>query len=97
MHHFYGTKERLFAAAMRLPVVPSEMLALVLGAERERLGGEFEGHLGEVLIGAATSPATLAPAAQAPGPPARASARRCLPPRLSRSASVCRAAVSDRL
>ena len=26
MHHFYGTKERLFAAAMRLPVVPSEVL-----------------------------------------------------------------------
>jgi AcrR family transcriptional regulator len=26
VHHFYGTKERLFAAAMRLPVVPSEVL-----------------------------------------------------------------------
>ena len=52
VHHFYGTKERLFAAAMRLPVVPSEMLALMLGAERDRLGGDFEGHLGEVLIGA---------------------------------------------
>jgi hypothetical protein len=26
VHHFYGTKEALFAAAMRLPVVPSEVL-----------------------------------------------------------------------
>jgi len=26
VHHFYGTKERLFAAAMRLPIIPSEIL-----------------------------------------------------------------------
>jgi AcrR family transcriptional regulator len=52
VHHFYGTKERLFAAAMRLPVVPSEVLASVLGAERDRLGEEFERRLGEILIGA---------------------------------------------
>ena len=26
VHHFYGTKEALFAAAMRLPVVPSQVL-----------------------------------------------------------------------
>jgi AcrR family transcriptional regulator len=30
VHHFYGTKEALFAAAMRLPVVPSEVIAGVL-------------------------------------------------------------------
>lgn len=51
VHHFFGTKERLFAAAMRLPVVPSEMLTRALGAERDRLGEEFGGRLGEVLIG----------------------------------------------
>jgi AcrR family transcriptional regulator len=51
VHHFYGTKERLFAAAMRLPVVPSELITLVLGAERERLGPEFGPRLGEILIG----------------------------------------------
>jgi AcrR family transcriptional regulator len=50
VHHFYGTKERLFAAAMRLPVVPSEILTLALGAEQDRLGDEFEGHIGEILI-----------------------------------------------
>lgn len=27
VHHFYGTKEALFAAAMRFPIVPSEALA----------------------------------------------------------------------
>ena len=26
IHHFYGTKERLFAAAMQLPVLPSEIM-----------------------------------------------------------------------
>lgn len=30
VHHFYGTKEELFAAAMRFPVVPSEALAAAL-------------------------------------------------------------------
>jgi AcrR family transcriptional regulator len=30
VHHFYGTKEALFAAAMRLPVLPSEAIASVL-------------------------------------------------------------------
>ena len=38
VHHFYGTKERLFVAAMRLPVVPSELLARVVAAGPERLG-----------------------------------------------------------
>lgn len=36
VHHFYGTKEQLFTAAMRLPVVPDDMLAEMLGPEDER-------------------------------------------------------------
>ena len=32
VHHFFGTKERLFAAAMRLPVVPGELIAAALAA-----------------------------------------------------------------
>jgi len=32
VHHFYGTKERLFAAAMQLPVIPSEVLAAAFSA-----------------------------------------------------------------
>jgi AcrR family transcriptional regulator len=30
VHHYYGTKEKLFAAAMRLPVVPSEVIGAAL-------------------------------------------------------------------
>jgi AcrR family transcriptional regulator len=30
VHHFYGTKERLFAAAMQLPFVPSEVITAAL-------------------------------------------------------------------
>lgn len=33
VHHFYGTKEALFAAAMRLPVVPSEALTAAFQSE----------------------------------------------------------------
>jgi len=50
VHHFYGTKERLFAAAMRLPVLPGEILGRALGAARAQLGEEFAAHVGEVLI-----------------------------------------------
>lgn len=38
VHHFYGTKERLFVAAMRFPVVPSEVLSRLAGIDRDRLG-----------------------------------------------------------
>ena len=42
VHHFYGSKERLFAAAMQLPVVPSEFIAAALaGGGRSR--GESDG------------------------------------------------------
>lgn len=38
VHHFFGTKERLFVDALRFPAVPSEVLAGALASERERLG-----------------------------------------------------------
>jgi AcrR family transcriptional regulator len=41
VHHFYGTKERLFVAAVHFPVVPSEVLGRVAEAESERLGETF--------------------------------------------------------
>ena len=45
VHHFYGSKERLFVAAMQLPVVPSEVITAAL-AEAGRSGGESAGaHL----------------------------------------------------
>ena len=51
VHHFYGTKERLFAAAMSLPVVPGEIITAMLSAERDRLGAEFSTRIGEILVG----------------------------------------------
>ncbi len=42
VHHFYGTKERLFVAAMRFPIVPSEVIGRVAAVER--------GHLGETIV-----------------------------------------------
>jgi AcrR family transcriptional regulator len=50
VHHFYGTKEQLFAAAMQLPVLPSQVIGGVLAAERERLGDDFADHIGEALV-----------------------------------------------
>jgi AcrR family transcriptional regulator len=49
VHHFYGTKEQLFAAAMRLPVLPSELLATAVGPGSGRTGEE----LGERMVRAA--------------------------------------------
>jgi AcrR family transcriptional regulator len=44
VHHYYGTKEALFAAAMRIPVVPSEVLTAALsGLEADAPG--FGAHL----------------------------------------------------
>lgn len=51
VHHFYGTKEGLFAAAMKLPVLPSEILARAFAAARDQLGDDFPAHLGEILVG----------------------------------------------
>jgi AcrR family transcriptional regulator len=46
VHHFFGTKERLFVAAMQLPVSPGELLAGVLAA-----GASQPGHsLGEQMV-----------------------------------------------
>ena len=51
VHHFYGTKEGLFAAAMKLPVLPSDLLSRAFSAARDRFGDDFEAHLGEVMVG----------------------------------------------
>lgn len=53
VHHFYGTKERLFAAAMRLPLVPSEVLTAAFAevAAGQAGGGDREGSgPGESLV-----------------------------------------------
>jgi AcrR family transcriptional regulator len=49
VHHYYGTKERLFAAAMELPVVPGEAISETL-AELSREQGQ---PVGEHMVRAA--------------------------------------------
>ena len=45
VHHFFGTKERLFAAAVRLPVVPGELIGAALAAGAGDPGGSLGEHL----------------------------------------------------
>lgn len=50
VHHFYGTKEGLFAAAMQLPVRPGEILTHAFSKARDRLGEDFQAHIGEIMV-----------------------------------------------
>jgi len=52
VHHFYGSKERLFTAAMRLPVVPSEVLTEALAAAGRN---RDQASPGELLVRTALS------------------------------------------
>ena len=38
VHHYFGTKERLFAAAMQLPINPAVMVPEILAGPREEMG-----------------------------------------------------------
>jgi AcrR family transcriptional regulator len=44
VHHFYGTKEQLFVAAMRLPVSPGDVIQAAL-ATAEDEGGSLGAHM----------------------------------------------------
>lgn len=52
VHHFYGTKEELFSAAMRLPIVPSQALTSALTAGGDRVNTTAPGY-GEHMVAAA--------------------------------------------
>jgi len=45
VHHFYGSKERLFAAAMQLPFVPSEIISAALAEIADRPGESAGEHM----------------------------------------------------
>jgi AcrR family transcriptional regulator len=45
VHHFYGTKERLFASAMELPVVPSEFIGAALADGARPAGVTVGAHM----------------------------------------------------
>ena len=38
VHHFFGSKEQVFAAALELPVNPAEVLSTILDGPREEIG-----------------------------------------------------------
>ena len=38
VHHYFGTKEQLFLAAMQAPINPAEILPRILAGDREHLG-----------------------------------------------------------
>ena len=52
VHHFFGTKERLFAAAMRLPVVPGELISTALAAGAADPGASLGERLVQVVLSA---------------------------------------------
>jgi AcrR family transcriptional regulator len=45
VHHYHGTKERLFTAAMELPVVPSEAITAALAPGTRRPGESAGTHM----------------------------------------------------
>ncbi len=45
VHHFFGTKERLFAAAMRLPLSPGELVAAALAPGTREPGRGLGEHM----------------------------------------------------
>ncbi len=45
VHHYYGTKERLFAAAMQFPFVPSEVITAALAPSARRPHESLGTHL----------------------------------------------------
>jgi AcrR family transcriptional regulator len=51
VHHFYGTKDQLFAAAMRLPVNPRQVLAEALSPESRDQGQSLGEHLLRTVLG----------------------------------------------
>jgi AcrR family transcriptional regulator len=52
VHHFFGTKERLFAAAMRLPIVPGELVAAALDPAGREPGRSLGEHMLRTVLGA---------------------------------------------
>ena len=52
VHHFFGTKEGLFAAAMRLPLAPGELIAAALAPGARAPGRSLGEHLLRTVLGA---------------------------------------------
>ena len=51
VHHFYGTKEQLFVAAMRLPVNPGDVVQAALAAASQDSGRSLGEHMLRTVLG----------------------------------------------
>ena len=52
VHHYYGNKERLFSAAMRMPVIPGELLETALAPGNRDPGQTLGQHLVRTVVAA---------------------------------------------
>ena len=59
IHHYFGTKEKLFLACMDAPIDPHHVIAMVVAAPRDRVGIQIE----RSVLGVWESPAGAAAAA----------------------------------
>jgi AcrR family transcriptional regulator len=57
VHHFFGTKAGMFAAALELPISPDELLPHLLAGPREQIGERFA----RTFLRVWTEPRTRAP------------------------------------
>jgi AcrR family transcriptional regulator len=60
LHHYFGTKDQLFLAALDFPLQPRELLARVLGGERDGVGERLVRFAFGLLEDAATRERVLA-------------------------------------
>lgn len=57
VHHYFATKEGMFAAAMRLPITPDDVIPLLLDGPREEIGE----RLVRLILTVTASPETREP------------------------------------
>ncbi|MER7504716.1 TetR family transcriptional regulator [Nonomuraea pusilla] len=57
VHHYFATKEGMFAAAMRLPLTPDDVVPALLDGPREEIGE----RLVRLILGVTSSPETREP------------------------------------
>ncbi|MFI9595818.1 TetR family transcriptional regulator [Nonomuraea sp. NPDC052265] len=57
VHHYFETKEGMFAAAMQLPITPDEVIPMLLDGPREEIGE----RLVRMILGVTAEPETREP------------------------------------
>lgn len=60
VHYFFGSKEQVFVAALKLPVNPAQMLPMLLAGPREQFGERVAGFLMSLWTSPETQPVLVA-------------------------------------